>query len=431
MKSVVRKILLVVVVVALLAAIIPGYHYYKYFTSHVSTDDAYVDGSVALISSRIPGTVARLYVMENWHVNAGDPILALDPRDYQVRLDQAEAQMARAHQSVDQNFAQLEAAQAGGRLADSQLNQAKIDFERARELRKEGVVSREFYDQAETAMRVALADQALANHQVQQARAALGGDVITEVDHARYNRPIVQQAQAALDGAKLDLSYTNLRAPLNGIITRKSVHVGNRIQPGEPLMALVPTDRLYITANFKETQLTGVRVGQPADVVADIYPGYVYKAHVDSISVGTGAAFALLPPENATGNWVKVVQRVPVKVILNQPAPLDKPMRMGLSVEVTIDIGDTSGPLLTSTLQNAYQHEHGSVHMEGAPDSSLPRQVPLSDSTVPGVPDQPAAPTPLDQSANPPAAESAPIPPTASNPPAANTASGEQPAVQH
>jgi membrane fusion protein (multidrug efflux system) len=400
MKSVLRKILLVVVVIVLLAATIPGYHYYQYFTSHVSTDDAYVDGSVALISARIPGTVARLYVMENWHVNAGDPLLALDPRDYQVRLDQAQAQLERARQSVDQNFAQLEAAEAGSRLAASQLNQAKIDFDRARELRKEGVVSREFYDQADTAMRVAVADQALADHQVQQARAALGGQSTadtdhtptdhTPTDHTTYDRPIVQQANAALEGAKLDLSYTVLRAPLNGIITRKSVHVGNRIQPGEPLMALVPTDRLYITANFKETQLTNVRVGQPADVEADIYPGYIYKAHIDSISVGTGAAFALLPPENATGNWVKVVQRVPVKIVLNQPAPADKPLRMGLSVEVTVDIANTSGPLLTSTLQNQYQSGNN-VRMEGAPENSQTQSwPPAGDETVPVTPNQPA-----------------------------------------
>jgi membrane fusion protein (multidrug efflux system) len=393
MKSVLRKIFLVVIVIALLAATIPAYHYYQYFTSHVSTDDAYVDGSVALISARIPGTVARLYVMENWHVNAGDALLALDPRDYQVRLNQAQAQLERARQSVDQNFAQLEAAQAGAGLAGSQLNQAKIDFDRARELRKEGVVSREFYDQAETAMRVAVADQALADHQVQQARAALGGASNAGTDHTpadqtTYDRPIVQQAQAALEGAKLDLSYTVLRAPLTGIITRKSVHVGNRIQPGEPLMALVPTDRLYITANFKETQLTSVRVGQPAEVEADIYPGYIYKAHIDSISVGTGAAFALLPPENATGNWVKVVQRVPVKIVLNQPAPPDKPLRMGLSVEVTVDIANTSGALLTSTLQNQYQH--GGVHLEGAPENSQGQSWgPASDQTVP-TPDQPA-----------------------------------------
>ncbi len=358
MKGVLRKALLVLVVVALIILIYPAARYYKYFASHVSTDDAYIDGTIALISSRIPGSVTRLYVQENWRVNGGDLLLTLDPNDYKVRVDQLAAQVERARQSVDQLFAQVEAAEAGLKLADSQLNQARIDFNRAKALRQEGVVSLEYYDQATTGLRVSLADRALAEHQMQQARAALGGPID---DHARYDRPIVQQAQAALEAAKLDLSYTDVRAPLSGIVTRKSVHVGNRIQPGEPLMAIVPVDRLYATANFKETQLTDVRVGQPAEIEADIYPGFIYKAHVDSISVGTGAAFALLPPENATGNWVKVVQRVPVKVVLNEPAPADKPLRMGLSVEVTVDISNTSGALLSSSNQRLYQENKGGL----------------------------------------------------------------------
>jgi membrane fusion protein (multidrug efflux system) len=351
-----RIILLAVVVVILLVAIYPAYNYYRYFESHVSTDDAYVDGSVSLVSARIPGSVARLNVMDNWRVSAGDLLLTLDPRDYEVRVMQAEAQLARARQSVDELYAQLQAAEAGVNLAGSQLREAQLDYNRAKALREQNVVSTQFYDQATTAMRVAVADQALAQHQLQQARAALGGDI---VDHVRYDRPIVRQAEAALQAARLDLSYTEIRAPLNGVITRKSVHVGNRIQPGEPLMAIVPIERLYLTANFKETQLTDVRVGQPADIRADIYPGYTYHGHVDSISVGTGAAFALLPPENATGNWVKVVQRVPVKVVLNERPPPDKLLRMGLSVEVTIDISNKQGPLLSSTLQRMYEEHRG------------------------------------------------------------------------
>src|SRR5215471_1523402 len=340
MRSVSRIVLLVIVVVVILAGIYPAYRYYQYFESHVSTDDAYVDGSVTLVAARIPGTVAKLYVMDNWGVKAGDLLLTLDPRDYEVRVAQAEAQLARAKQSVDELYAQLQAAESGVNLAGSQLRETQLDFNRAKALREQNVVSTQFYDQATTALRVAVADQALAEHQLQQARAALGGDI---VDHAHYDRPIVQQAEAMLEAAKLDLSYSEVRSPITGIITRKSVHVGNRIQPGEPLMAIVPVDRLYITANFKETQLTDVRVGQAAEIEADIYPGFIYKAHIDSISVGTGAAFALLPPENATGNWVKVVQRVPVKIVLNKPAPPDKPLRMGLSVEVTIDISDKRG----------------------------------------------------------------------------------------
>ncbi|HUN56667.1 MAG TPA: HlyD family secretion protein [Candidatus Binataceae bacterium] len=359
-----------------------------------STDDAYVDGTVALVSSRIPGTVAHLYVEENWAVKAGDVLLTLDPRDYQVRVDQADAQLERAREAIDQLYAQLDAAEAGSRLAGSQLSMAQIDLGRQKQLREQGVTSREAYDQAYTAERVAVADQALADHQVDQARAALGNDVTANggQDHARYDRAIVQQAQAQLEAAKLDLSYTTIRAPLSGIITRKSVHVGNRVQPGEPLLAIVPVDRLYVTANFKETQLTDVRVGQPATVEADIYPGYIYKAHVDSISVGTGAAFALLPPENATGNWVKVVQRVPVKVVLNEAPPPDKPLRMGLSVEVTIDISNTNGPLLSSTLQNLYDEHKGNAAsgpetMQGTQQlpSSAPGggENPPSDTTVP------------------------------------------------
>jgi membrane fusion protein (multidrug efflux system) len=355
MRSASRIVILVIVVVVVLAAIYPAYRYYEYFESHVSTDDAYVDGSVSLVAARIAGTVAKVYVLENWGVKAGDLLLTLDPRDYQVRVAQAEAQLGRAKQSVDELYAQLQAAEAGVNLAGSQLRETQLDFNRAKALREQNVVSTQFYDQATTALRVAVADQALAEHQLQQARAALGGDM---VDHARYDRPIVQQAEAVLEGAKLDLSYTEVRSPITGIITRKNVHVGNRIQAGEPLMAIVPVDRLYLTANFKETQLTDVRVGQPADIRADIYPGFVYRGHVDSISVGTGAAFALLPPENATGNWVKVVQRVPVKVVLNEKPPPDKLLRMGLSVEVTLDITDKRGPLLSSTLQQRYEEHH-------------------------------------------------------------------------
>src|SRR5579875_1936872 len=174
MKPAARKIVLAVVAIVVIALLVPGWHYYQYLESHVSTDDAYVDGTVALVSSRIPGTVAKLFVEENWRVKAGDLLLELDPRDYEVRLDQAEAQLERARQSVDQLYAQLAAAQAGYRLADSQLRQAEIDYQRAKALREQGVVSREYYDQATTAYRVALADRALAEHQVQQAQAALG-----------------------------------------------------------------------------------------------------------------------------------------------------------------------------------------------------------------------------------------------------------------
>jgi membrane fusion protein (multidrug efflux system) len=343
---------LVVVIIAIAAAVIPGYRYYQYIESHITTDDAYVDGTVALVSSRVAGTVTNIYVEDNWTVKEGQLLLTLDPRDFEVKVQQAEAQLERAKQSVDELYAGVQAAQSGVSLVRSQLKQAQIDYQRAKSLKEQGVVSTQQYDQANTGLRIAAADASLAEHQLAQAQAALGTQ---NYDHARYDRPLVKQAEAALEAAKLDLSYTRITAPFTGIVTHKSVHVGNRVQVGEPLLAIVPLGKLYVTANFKETQLTDVRVGQKAEIVADIYPGYTYHGHVDSISMGTGAAFSLLPPENATGNWVKVVQRVPVKIVIDGNVPEDKPLRLGLSVEVSIDLSDRSGPLLSSMVQQRFQ----------------------------------------------------------------------------
>ncbi len=369
----VRRALTAIVLIALIAATIPGYHYYEYFESHVSTDDAYVDGTVALVSSRVAGTVTDLYVEDNWMVKEGQLLLTLDSRDFDVRVQQAKAQLDRARQSVDELVAEVQAARSGVELAQSQYRQARIDYDRAVQLKNQGVVSSEYYDQANTGLKIAAADQALAEHQFTQAEAALGGPL---EDHSRYDRPVVVQAEAALKAAELDESYTKITAPFTGIVTHKSAHVGNRIQVGEPLLAIVPLGKLYITANFKETQLTDVRVGQHATVEADIYPGYVYSGHVDSISMGTGAAFSLLPPENATGNWVKVVQRVPVKIVIDGPIPEDKPLRLGLSVEVAIDISDTRGPLLTSIVQGHYQKGAETMPNESLPVAPIPNVSP-------------------------------------------------------
>jgi membrane fusion protein, multidrug efflux system len=378
-STLVRRVLAVIVLIALIIAIIPGYHYYEYFESHVSTDDAYVDGTVALVSSRVAGTVTDVYVEDNWMVKEGQLLLNLDSRDFDVRVQQAKAQLDRARQSVDELLAEVQAAHAGVDLAVSQYRQAKIDYDRAVQLKSQGVVSSEYYDQATTGLRIAAADQALAEHQLTQAEAALGGPA---VDHARYDRPVVQQAEAALKAAELDQTYTKITAPFTGIVTHKSAHVGNRIQVGEPLLAIVPLGKLYVTANFKETQLTDVRVGQRATVEADIYPGYTYNGHVDSISMGTGAAFSLLPPENATGNWVKVVQRVPVKIVLDGVVPDDRPLRLGLSVEVAIDISDTRGPLLTSIVQQHYQKGTETMPNESMPVAPLPNDNPAAEPSA-------------------------------------------------
>ena len=371
-SQLVRRVLLVVVIIVAAAAALPGYRYYRYLESHVSTDDAYADGTVALVSSRVAGTVTNVYVEDNWTVKEGQLVLTLDPRDFEVRVDQAQAQLERARQSVDELYAGVAAARSGVALVASQLKQAQIDFARAKSLKQQGVVSTEQYDQANTGLRIAMADEALAEHQLTQAEAALGTQ---NEDHSRYDRPIVKQAEAALEAARLDLDYTRLTAPFAGVVTHKTAHVGNRVQVGEPLLAIVPLSKLYVTANFKETQLTDVRVGQKAEIGADIYPGYTYQGHVDSISMGTGAAFSLLPPENATGNWVKVVQRVPVKIVIDGNVPEDKPLRLGLSVEVEIDLSDRGGPLLSSMVQQNFQKDGQTLPNETlkmAPESQPP-----------------------------------------------------------
>jgi membrane fusion protein, multidrug efflux system len=380
-SQLVRRVLLIVVIIAAAFAAIPGYHYYRYLESHVSTDDAYVDGTVALVSSRVAGTVTNVYVEDNWTVKEGQLLLTLDQRDFDVRVDQAQAQLERAKQSVDELYAGVQAARSGVALVQSQLKQARIDFERAKSLKEQGIVSAEQYDQADTGLRIAMADEALAEHQLTQAEAALGTQTD---DQSRYARPVVMQAQAALEAAKLDQGYTKLTAPFAGVVTHKTAHAGNRVQAGEPLLAIVPLGKLYVTANFKETQLTDVRVGQKAEVVADIYPGYTYQGHIDSISMGTGAAFSLLPPENATGNWVKVVQRVPVKIVIEGPVPEDRPLRLGLSVEVAIDLGNGSGPLLSSMVQQHYQKDGQTLPNETlqmAPESQ-PSSEPAPDTST-------------------------------------------------
>ncbi len=353
MKSIlVRRALVLAAIIALAVFTVPGLRYYRYVSNHVTTDDAYADGTAVLISPRVSGTVTELFVQENWIVKKGDVLLKLDPRDFQVRVEQAQAQLARTRDTVDQLFLEISAAEAGRRLAHSQLDQAQLDFRRAKELEASGVVSRDYFDQKQTALNIATASTALASREVERARAALG---TSSQDHARYQRPIVQQAQAALDTARLELGYTEIPAPVNGIITHKTVHIGNRVQVGQPLLSIVPIDSLYVTANYKETQLTYVRVGQKADIEADIYPGYVFYGHVDSIGFGTGASFSILPPENATGNWVKVVQRVPVKIVIDDQIPADKQLRVGLSVTASIDIRDSRGPLISSALQREYE----------------------------------------------------------------------------
>ncbi|HEV8715562.1 MAG TPA: HlyD family secretion protein [Candidatus Binatia bacterium] len=386
------------VIVCVLVLPLAGYYgvkAWRYYSTHVTTDNAYVDVTVAQITPRVSGAVAEVLVEDNWWVKPGQVLVRLDPQEYEVRVADAKAALQKARETVDQLFAavavaqertkeanaQVAAAQAQLTAGQAEFHQADLDLQRAQELSAQEIIPVQQLDLAKTRYNVALSRLTTQQKQLEQskqaegtrakeleqAKAVLGAATTTE----RAAHSLAKQAEAVVREAELNLSYCMLVAPIEGIVSKRSVEIGQRVQPGQPLMAVVPLHHVYIEANYKETQLTDVRVGQPAEIRADIYPGYVYRGKVDSLSAGTGAAFSLLPPENATGNWVKVVQRLPVKITLAEPPPADKPLRIGLSVEVTINTSDRQGPLLSSLLQDERQRRNSLPSTDGIKPASL------------------------------------------------------------
>lgn len=308
-------------------------YYFHFVAPYESTDDAFIDGYVTLISPRVSGPVTKLLIMDNQQVNAGDELLEIDPRDYEASLAQANADLAAANSQLDSAQAQVQVseskvtqAQAAVTAADAQNDRANADLQRYQTVESRAV-SKSDFDQAQAQARSAAANLESARSQVKAA------DAQVTLSHAAVEtaNAAVQQAQAKLDQAKLNLSYTKIVAPFDGRITARSVQVGNYISPGQALFALVPRE-VWVTANFKETQLTFMRPGQPVEVHIDAYPKQNFKAKVDSLQAGTGARFSLLPPENAVGNYVKVVQRVPVKIVFDEDLPTNLDIAPGMSV---------------------------------------------------------------------------------------------------
>lgn len=346
-----RPVLIVLVVVALVAATVVGVRWWRFYQTHVSTDDAYVRADIAQVTARVPGTIVDLAVQENAQVQQGDLIVRLDRAEYELKVREAEAAVSRAIQTTEEMKAAVLTAESRLAIAEAELAQLRLDHSRAEQLAGRDAVSRERLDLARTALRAGEARVEAARHEIARARAALGAPL----EAPSRETAIVREAVAARDVAALLLSYAELRAPVAGVIAKRTVELGQHIQAGQPLMMIVPLGRVYIEANFKETQLSSVRVGQPAEIVADVYPDVVYRGHVESLAPGSGAAFALLPPENATGNWVKVVQRVPVRIALDEPPPIDRPLRVSLSVVATIDVsGET--PVRKRSVAEAKAH---------------------------------------------------------------------------
>jgi len=413
-----RLLALSVLGVVLLGAIAYAAHLWHYSATHVSTDDAFIAGHIAAVSPRIAGTTIEVAVNDNQDVKAGDVLVRLDPRDYQVAVTQAQASVeatrgdlenaaanvpladettrslleeanaalaasAHARQVTEHDLEQrrndlsakqaaVKAAQAAVRAAQSDFDRAKLDRDRARALFDKELTARQDLDHADAAFANAGAMLDMAQHRLVQAdndAAQAAGAIRSQeatvaqarervvqsraaMANAQSQRQQVRVRQAQVDAARgrlqialanlqqaqLNVDYTTIRAPMSGRVTKKAVELGQVVSPGQPLLSIVDLDDLWVVANYKETELTRVRAGQSAAVEVDTYPGKVFKARVDSIQGGSGAVFSLLPPENATGNYVKIVQRIPVKIVLAPGENAGHLLVPGMSVVPTITL---------------------------------------------------------------------------------------------
>ncbi len=305
--------------------LIAGWLYSSYRKTHVSTDDAFVEGNIHTIAAKIYGTVKAIHVNDNQAVKKGDLLLEIDPSDYHVRLQEATSALGVEKAKLAEAATRIESAKANLDLARANLKLAETDKIRAEKLIAEQVIPQERYDRAMTGYDVALAQLKAAEEQLRQAES----QKVTQAS-------TIRQKEAAAALADMNYEYTKIYAPVDGYITRRSVQIGNQIQPGQPLMALVSLNDIWITANYKETEMGNIRPGQEVEIKVDSFPGKVFKGKVDSIMAGTGVSFSLFPAENATGNYVKVVQRIPVKIALQEGADKDHILRIGMSVEPTV-----------------------------------------------------------------------------------------------
>jgi membrane fusion protein (multidrug efflux system) len=330
-----------------------------------STDDAYVDGDVVQITSEVPGTVVALNVDDTQRVTAGQPLLELDPADAKIAVANAEADLARAVRQVRGLFAQSQELRAQIDQREQAARTADEDLQRRGGLLTDGAISQEELSHARDAVTTTRANVAAARQQLGQTVAQIDGTTIA--DH-----PQVLAAAAAVRNAELALHRTELASPVTGIIAKRSVEVGQRVAPGTPLLAVVPLDDVWIDANFKEGQLKRMRAGQPVTVRTDLYGRSVsYRGHVVGIAAGSGSAFALLPAQNASGNWIKIVQRVPVRILLDPEDLKAYPLRVGLSTTVRVDLHDASGPVLSAAVRNVALPRQASAGDDPAVDARI------------------------------------------------------------
>ncbi|MFD1260342.1 HlyD family secretion protein [Entomomonas asaccharolytica] len=334
-----RKWLLILTVVVVVAILLVILWYLLYGQWYESTDDAYVNGNIVQVTPLVSGTVVSIGADDGDLVQQGQTLVSLDPNDTEIALQQAAANLANTvrkvrslYSTVDSFEAQLKSSQAG-------LQKAQEDFNRRQKLIAQGAISREELSHALTTLQEAQANVINIKQQLQSNKVLVDNTVLR-------THPDVLAAATQFEQAYLNQLRSNLTAPVSGFIAKRSVQVGQHVEKGSQLMAIIPLHQVWVDANFKETQLEYMRIGQPVTLEADIYSDVVYHGYVESLGVGTGSAFALLPAQNATGNWIKIVQRVPVRIRLDAKE-LDKhPLRIGLSMTVKVDLHDQSGAML-------------------------------------------------------------------------------------
>ncbi|ROM70926.1 HlyD family secretion protein [Pseudomonas brassicacearum] len=336
-----RKVMLVALAVIVILAGLGVWGWHElYGRWNESTDDAYVNGNVVQITPLVTGTVVSIGADDGDLVREGQVLVQFDPSDAEVGLQSAQANLARTVRQVRGLYSNVDGMRAQVNAQEAEVQKAQENYNRRRNLAAGGAISQEELSHARDDL--TSAQNALANARQQlKTTSALVDDTVVS------SHPDVQAAAAQLRQAYLANARSTLIAPVTGYVAKRTVQLGQRVQPGTALMAVIPLDQLWIDANFKETQLRDMRIGQPVEIETDLYGSDVkYSGTIDSLGAGTGSAFALLPAQNATGNWIKIVQRVPVRVHVNAQELAKHPLRVGLSTQVNVNLHDQSGPVL-------------------------------------------------------------------------------------
>jgi membrane fusion protein (multidrug efflux system) len=335
-----RRWIAVITAVVLLVGAVYGAYWTFALRYHQSTNDAYVNGNIVQITPQIPGTVVAIGADDTQFVQAGQPLVKLDEADAKVALEQAEAQLAKTVREVRNLFATSAQLQATLEMRASDLATASQDLARRERLGSSGAISNEELQHARDTVKAARAGLVSAQQDLAAHRARIDNTTLEQ-------HPDVRNAAAAVHSAYLTYARTTLPAPVAGYVAKRSAQLGQRVSPGAPLMAIVPLDQVWVDANFKEAELAAMRVGQPVTLTADLYGRSIkYHGAIAGFGAGTGAAFALLPAQNATGNWIKIVQRVPVRIALDPQDLAAHPLQIGLSMDAEVDTHDRSGPRL-------------------------------------------------------------------------------------